>query len=218
MHMNPVLTAVIMTLMVSAATAAPPSFCNGIDCPLWSNISLCKTPAGDTFEIRRYPSYKWVSYSITQYDYDGTTGHAFQHLFDYLQATGVKMTAPVLNDIQAGSGPNCNSTFVVSFFLDYVNQKNPPAVPSSVPGDFIQTYPPLVVAVRTFDGYANSWQNEVFPQLSALSQQVSSLGIQITPGREMVAAYDSPFNIIPQFRHNEVWLPIAGGIPASCAV
>ena len=38
------------------------------------------------------------------------------------------MTAPVLNYIQPGAGPNCNSTFTVSFFVPwlYQTEEGPP--------------------------------------------------------------------------------------------
>ena len=88
--------AVFATLLsvatLAVAITSPPSFCNGLDCPLWNTNSTC-TGANGTFEIRQYPAYKWVSYNIEQYSYNGATSSAFMHLFNYLQGTGVKMTA-----------------------------------------------------------------------------------------------------------------------------
>jgi len=215
MRVLSLLTAMLCVTLTYATATAPPSFCNGLDCPLWTANSTCASANG-SFEIRKYPSYKWVSFNMSSPSFDTVAYPSFMHLFNYLKATGVKMSAPVLTDIFAGQGPNCNSTFITSFFLDYVNQANPPPVPSSVPDDYIQTYPPLTVAVRSFSGFTFSWETEVLPQLTALAQQVTSLGIQVTPGREMVAVYDGPYNIFN--RHNEVWLPIEGNIPQSCSL
>lgn len=81
----------------------------------------------------------------------------------------IDMTAPVLTKITPGAGPNCNSTFVVSFYVPYAFQVRPllpggnaqtsnlmiqeagPPAPTN-PLVFIQTIGPLTVAVSTFGG------------------------------------------------------------------
>lgn len=140
--------------MVPAATADNCTlYSHGLDSPLWLNQSVCLTPAGESFFVRRYPSYKWVSFNtgihcpgdtcVCEPALD-TADLAFPYLLDYLKDTGVKATSPVFADITTTFSPAGNNSFCAfswSFFLDYVNQANPPTVPPASL-DVIQTYPP----------------------------------------------------------------------------
>ena len=211
--MSPVLTAVIMTLlMVSAATAAPPSFCNGLDCPIWIESKNCTSPTG-SFEIRRYPAYRWVTAAVRQKLWDNATETAFPYLLEYLQQTGVKPATPILTAIRKSTVVPGDYLFDVSIFLPYANQANPP--PSPVPGVFIGEYPEVVVAVRSFPGFVKTW-TDLAPQLLALETQTKSVGITTVPEVGSVSQYD-PLAVPAPQRYNEFSLVITGGIPASCA-
>merc|ERR1712146_323492 len=67
----------------------------------------------------------------------------------------VDMTAPVLTEGSPGAGPNCNTTFKVSFFVpfEYQPPNNPPPKPTS-PLVFTETIPAQKVAVKSFGGMA----------------------------------------------------------------
>eukprot|EP00010_Vexillifera_abyssalis_P008574 CAMPEP_0201548054 /NCGR_PEP_ID=MMETSP0173_2-20130828/4550_1 /ASSEMBLY_ACC=CAM_ASM_000268 /TAXON_ID=218659 /ORGANISM="Vexillifera sp., Strain DIVA3 564/2" /LENGTH=198 /DNA_ID=CAMNT_0047957293 /DNA_START=148 /DNA_END=741 /DNA_ORIENTATION=+ len=184
-----------------------PKFCNGLDCPEYSRIASCNTSAG-TFEIRRYPSYQWVSWSTsgTQLDYNNVGDEAFHHLFNYISGQNVNnqkidMTSPVTNSIQSGPGPNCDSFFNVSFFIPYKWQGKAPQPTGK--GVYLSNSPEITVAVEQFSGFATEW-SEVTPHARALAAQVTAAGITpIYSNREIVAQYDSPFRFFD--RHNEVW-------------
>ena len=116
-----VVAASSMTLSVGA-WVVPPAFCNGIDCPQYKTI--CNTSG---FEIRSYPAAQWVSIDFEgpgTSDFQNAEHDGFKHLFDYItgaNALGAKidMTAPVNDKIVPGSGPNCNTTFTISFFIPF---------------------------------------------------------------------------------------------------
>jgi len=192
MHiLGKILTAVLLTLMVSAATADNCTlYSHGLDCPLWLNQSVCLTPAGGSFFIRRYPSYKWVSFNtgihcpgdtcVCEPALD-TADLAFPYLLLITSKgdMGVKATSPVFADITTTFSPAGNNSFCAfswSFFLDYVNQANPAMVPPASL-DVIQTYPLLLVAMRTFAGLVTAEIAQ--SQISILEQQLSSMSIKV---------------------------------------
>jgi hypothetical protein len=204
-----VVTALLSGLIVVASAKwDPPAFCNGLDCPRFDVIAECNTTA--PFEVRRYPAQQWVSWSTQGPSYDGIGNQAFYHLFNYISGANalelkINMTAPVLTRIDSGAGPNCNSTFTVSFFIPYALQGLAPE--PSAPDVFLQTLPETFVAVRAFGGYADSWELEVLPQLIALAEAVGNGSLPIVNSTESVAGYNAPYDIFN--RHNEVALVIA---------
>ncbi len=79
---------------------------------------------------------------------------------------------------------------------------------------YLYTTPKRVVAVRVFPGYADSWQDEVLPELRKLAAAVTAANIRVPNGQETISQYDGPFQLF--FRHNEVWLDVIGPIPRVC--
>ena len=197
-------------LAVSTAVGAwvvPPAFCNGIDCPQYT--TLCKS---SKFEIRSYPAAQWVS---TQFqgpgtsDFESSGQEGFQRCFNYItgaNAAGeqINMTAPVTNKIVPGSGPNCNTTFTVSFFIPFYAQGSAPK--PTDPNVYIRNQQNLTVAVRSFGGFVIDWSLSVVPELLALGNALTEAGISFSQQQEWVSQYDGPYTIFN--RHNEVWYEV----------
>jgi len=203
----------LMTVLHSAVVMAwikPPAFCNGIDCPQFTTIC-----SNSKFEIRNYPVAEWVSISFEgpgTSDFDSATQHGFDALFDYItgaNAAGAKidMTAPVKTRVIPGRGPNCNTTFTVSFFVPFKYQGKAPA-PTNPLVSLTQSTTNLTVAVGSFGGYVLGWQETIAPQLLALGLSLTAAGIEFNQTVEWTAGYNDPFTIFN--RHNEVWYPVVG--------
>ncbi len=58
----------------------------------------------------------------------------------------IAMTAPVLTDVLPASGPNCNSRFVMSFYLPYDLQDSAPQPTAS--DVYLQKKDEMVVYVK----------------------------------------------------------------------
>lgn len=66
----------------------------------------------------------WVSTKGTGMEKDAAMRGSFMKLFDYISGANsakakIPMTAPVLTKIEPGQGPNCESTFTMSFYNPY---------------------------------------------------------------------------------------------------
>ena len=201
-----VVAASSMTLSVGA-WVVPPAFCNGIDCPQYKTI--CNTSG---FEIRSYPAAQWVSIDFEgpgTSDFQNAEHDGFKHLFDYItgaNALGAKidMTAPVNDKIVPGSGPNCNTTFTISFFIPFKYQGLAPK-PTN-PRVYVRDQANLTVAVRSFGGFVIDWSLSIVPEFLALGLALVESGISFSQKQEWVAQYDGPFTIFN--RHNEVWYEV----------
>lgn len=119
------------------------------------------------------------------------------------------MTAPVLTQVIPGAGPNCNSTFIVSFFTPFLYQTAAgPPVPTN-PLVYLNQLEALTVAIDVFGGFQN--QKVVLAEAATLEAQVSA-DSSVTADTAsfgdswFVAGYDAPFKLTD--RHNEIWLPV----------
>ena len=106
-------------------------------------------------------------------------------------------------------GPNCNTTFVISFFVPYLFRKDdgPPAPTDNTV--FVETIGPLTVGVSEFGGFAN--QSVVVAEAAKLEQQIqNSESLKVDEDnfgdQWFFAGYDPPFRL--SGRHNEVWVPV----------
>lgn len=108
------------------------------------------------------------------------------------------MTAPVATKVVPGAGPNCESTFTVSFYIPPVHQADPPK-PTN-PDVFIEEFPEMSVYTRSFGGFADDDQflNEARALSGLLKERKVHEDFYFTAG------YDSPFKLFN--RTNEVWL------------
>ena len=116
------------------------------------------------------------------------------------------MTAPVAVKVTPGSGPNCASTFKVSFFvpLAYQTAAGPPKPTSA--DVFIETIPQMQVAGSEYPGFATG--KATIPKAAAEAALVAnSTTVQLADGESWwFAGYDPPFRLTQ--RHNEVWLAV----------
>lgn len=107
------------------------------------------------------------------------------------------MTAPVATRIVPGAGPNCESTFTVSFYIPPKHQSDPPAPTSN--DVFIEDFPEMTLYASSQGGFMKEehWLNEA----RDLSQKLHDKSIH----KEFyfTAGYDSPFKLFN--RNNEVW-------------
>jgi hypothetical protein len=199
------LLVVLVVLAVSMAQEAP-WFCHGIDCPNFTNSSV------DSLEVRNYDSNLWTSTVVEGVDFDEATSTGFQRLFDYISGANdagkaVDMTAPVLNHVLPGSGPNCNTTFKISFFVPFQFQppNSPPPKPTN-PDVFTETIPAMKVAVRSFGGQSKA--DAIITEAALLEEEVQKDGPELEKDPKegeswWYAGYDPPFRLTN--RHNEVW-------------
>ena len=145
-------------------------------------------------------------------DIDAAMDTGFQRLFSYISGENegnihVNMTAPVLTRVLPGAGPNCESTFEISFFTPFGFQSvdNAPPKPTN-PDVYIQTIGAMNVAVNEFSGFAKS--KEIIAHAAKLESDVTA-DTSIEPENEDIwyyAGYDPPFRL--SNRHNEVWVPL----------
>jgi len=107
------------------------------------------------------------------------------------------MTAPVATRIVPGAGPNCESTFTVSFYIPPKHQDSPPTPTGE--GVFIEEFPEMTVYARGFGGFAK--EQQWIDEARELSEKVNNKNIQ--QEFYFTAGYDSPFKLFN--RLNEVW-------------
>nr|XP_022301187.1 heme-binding protein 2-like isoform X2 [Crassostrea virginica] len=171
----------------------------GLDKPTYEVLSSEKE-----YELRRYSPAKWVSYTVKCMKKKEAQSDGFWKLFNYIQGeneteTKVEMTAPVSTKIEPGAGPNCESTFTVSFYIPPEHQENPPQPKN--PNVFIEDRPGFEAYVRSFGGFANeeSWVNEA----QKLSEDLKEKTSEIRQDFWFSAGYNSPFQLFG--RTNEIW-------------
>ncbi|KAK3101326.1 hypothetical protein FSP39_002707 [Pinctada imbricata] len=109
------------------------------------------------------------------------------------------MTVPVTGKVEPGAGPNCESTFTVSFFIPPIHQEKPP-LPTD-PDVFIEERPEMTVLVQKFGGFANedNWINEA----EKLTKKVQDNHVHCDQNCWYTVGYNSPFQLFG--RTNEVW-------------
>ena len=202
------LSVTLFNVALSSGEWVSPWYCHDLDCPPFSN-----TTVDGGIQVRAYKDLIWASTDVMETNINRAGSIGFDRLFAYISGENelniaIDMTSPVLNRIVPGAGPNCNSTFTVSFFApyDYQTATGPPK-PTN-PDVYLQTIPPLYVAVSEFGGYASN--DEIIARTAALEKQVSTssdIAVDTTVGDSWYyASYDPPFRI--SNRHNEVWVPV----------
>ena len=194
----------LLFTFISAAslkTADPPSFCHGLDCPVYE-----VTGKMDKYEIRSYQPSKWVGTVIRGDSYTQATDEAFHKLFDYISGANqqnekIPMAVPVATKIVPLEGNMYN--FTTLFFVPFAYQANT-AIPND-PELSIITLPALTAYVDSFSGFENN--NDLKEHTEKMKATLTAAGVQYVHDFSFTADYDSPFKIIG--RHNEVWLVAA---------
>ncbi|GFO26520.1 heme-binding protein 2-like [Plakobranchus ocellatus] len=175
-----------------------PDFCNHLDCPDFTELNKTKD-----YEERAYRASRWVSTSVEGMDYSAAEEEMFDKLFLYIEGENtkkqvIKMTAPVLTKVIAGSGPACKSNFTMSFYLPPSLKQPPQPTDKTV---YFSSLPAQKVFVSYFGGYAteSAWLEHAETLAKALVRDSKSFNQDFF----FTAGYDSPFKILN--RHNEVW-------------
>ena len=201
------LIATLAFMMLVAADFEAPWFYHGLDGP-----EFTQSMVDNNVETRKYGGNLWASTKVMTNSIEEADNIGFNRLFDYISGANaakaaIDMTTPVLMKVTPGAGPNCNSTFIVSFYVPNKYQQSGPPAPTN-PDVFIQTISPLSVAVNEFGGFATD--KEEIAKAAALSQQVAaSKAVKADPAAGdswWKAGYDPPFRVTN--RHNEVWVEV----------
>lgn len=103
------------------------------------------------YEERLYPARKWVRTQMKNISRDAASSPMFWKLFNYISGQNDKqvkipMTAPVSVLIEPGSGPNCESTFTMAFYIPSAFEEDTP-VPTD-PDVSIEERPEFTTYVR----------------------------------------------------------------------
>ena len=203
MMMKVLVLAVVFSLATAASFKAKvsdgPSFCNGLDCPKFTVVSVSK----EGYETRQYMPSKWVGTTTTGSSFIKETDDAFRKLFDYIEGAnkdGIKipMAAPVASKIVPVGGGMSN--FTTLFFVPFAYQSN-----TSVPTDptlGIVELPAITAYVQSFGGYMRDEQ--VKDNIEKLRTELDKDGKSYVTDFYFAAGYDSPYRFLD--RHNEVWL------------
>ncbi|XP_046347443.1 heme-binding protein 2-like isoform X2 [Haliotis rufescens] len=190
----------IFTAFKSAFTS------KGLKTPKYSVNEAAKH---EGFEERHYEACKWVSTKVMAMTYKDGVSAGFWRLFKYISGENeakqkVEMTAPVATQVVPGAGPNCESTFTVSFYIPLEHQADPPK-PTN-PDVFISDWPEINLAVKSFSGFAK--ESDWISKGRELAEDVEKTDLKNKFVKEyyFTAGYDSPFKLFG--RHNEVWFKL----------
>lgn len=201
-----VVLVISIACMVKADDFIAPWYYHGLDGPIFSG-----TIADNNVTTRNYESGLWASTDVLGTDINEANNIAFNRLFDYIsgandQSITIDMTTPVLNYIQPPAGPNCNTTFTVSFYVPYKYQSAGPPKPTAS-NVYIQKIPALFVGVTEYGGFAT--QKEDIAKVVELGKQIDNskdVAVDSSTDNYYYASYDPPFRLTN--RHNEMWLPV----------
>ncbi|XP_011409767.1 PREDICTED: heme-binding protein 2-like [Amphimedon queenslandica] len=197
------IASLLFTLISAASLKAsdPPSFCHGLDCPVYK-----VTGKMGKYEIRSYEQSKWVGTVIRGDSFTQAGSQAFHMLFDYISGANsqnqkIPMAVPVATKVVPLDGSMYN--FTVFFFVPFAFQANTPT--PSDPKVFVQVLPALTAYVDSFSGFESN--DDLKKHTEEMKAALTAAGVQYVHDFSFTAEYDSPFKIID--RHNEVWLVAA---------
>ncbi|KAH3827999.1 heme-binding protein 2-like isoform X2 [Dreissena polymorpha] len=156
----------------------------------------------DGYEERKYAAAKWVSTTAQDMSQENAVNTSFRKLFTYITGgnelgTKVDMTAPVATRIVPGAGPNCESTFTVSFYIPPKHQESPPAPKDN--SVFIESFPEMTIYASGFGGFADD--TKWIAHARELSEKIKDKNFH--QEFYFTAGYDAPFKLFN--RLNEVW-------------
>ncbi|KAL4227205.1 Heme-binding protein 2 [Mactra antiquata] len=191
---------ILLDAAVPSNNFQKPAFCHDLDCPVYSVLET-----NDKFEMRRYAPSVWVATDIVTMVYSKQqSSEMFWKLFHYIAGNNtagakIDMTAPVVDEIIHGPGPDCESNFTKHFMVPYVYTNMPPQpTESSV---YIRHIPEMTLYVRSYGGFSNDDSKR--ENLVTLSEDLMKANKQFRDDIFYTAGYDSPYSFV---RHNEIWL------------
>jgi len=195
--MNALLAVAAFCALLALAMGSYP-FCHGLDCPTFTVLN--KT---DNWELRRYDKTMWVATKGQAMSKDSINSQMFYKLFNYIDGhnvnnTKIPMTAPVLTKVIHGTGPNCQSNFVMRFMIPKSMWSNTIAPTDS--DVYIDETPAMDVFVRAFGGFAKD--QDYMNNLAMLVQSLPK--VDIVDDYFYSAGYDGPYQFTN--RRNEVWV------------
>ncbi|XP_064649102.1 heme-binding protein 2-like [Lineus longissimus] len=159
---------------------------------------------GDGYEVRHYPPSMWVSTTEQGMSWqDGPGRKGFFKLFNFIQGKNersqkIEMTVPVATRVQPGAGPNCESTFTISFFIPPKNQESAPKPKAE--DVFLETWPAMDIYARTFSGYAKD--ADYLREAQVLTEKLGG-SVDLEQSFYFIVGYNSPWQMFN--RRNEVW-------------
>ncbi|RWR86930.1 heme-binding protein 2-like protein [Cinnamomum micranthum f. kanehirae] len=178
--------------------------CGSLECPSYEILH-----SQEAFEIRSYKDAVWMSTPpINSSSYKEAANTGFDMLFAYIQGknhqgTKIEMTAPVLIDISPSTGPFCNSSFIVYFYMPRKYQKEPPLSDQVHQERWPQH---RYAAIRRFGGFMND--SNIPMEASALKKSLKGTAweskVASRRSTYTVAGYNSPLEY--ENRINEVML------------
>ncbi|XP_057374684.1 uncharacterized protein LOC130695556 isoform X2 [Daphnia carinata] len=139
------------------------------------------------YEERLYPAQKWVRTQMKNISKDGASSAMFWKLFNYISGqnakqTKIPMTAPVTVFIEPGSGPNCESTFTMAFYVPSGFQEDTPE--PTADDVSIEERPEFKVLARVFQGPTDD---------TAFVEQAVHFGELIQSNKETGVVFDTYF-------------------------
>ncbi|XP_038052882.1 heme-binding protein 2-like [Patiria miniata] len=193
-----VLLAVLAGACVARHVAKEPEFCRHLECPKYTMDYQTKD-----YEKRSYPLSMWVSTTIIGVHYDKASQEGFDKLFSYISGHNsenkkIAMTAPVIDRVIPGQGPDCADNFTVSFMVPFELQPNAPQPMDKTV--FLSTIPAHQAYVRSYPGFSN--EAKFLSEAEALANALNATQ-SYDSSFYYTAGYDSPFTILE--RHNEIW-------------
>lgn len=205
--MSILLLVLTIACIAKADDFVAPWYYHGLDGPIFTT-----TTVDNNVTTRNYVSGLWASTDVLGNNINEANNIGFNRLFDYIsgandQSITIDMTTPVLNYIQPPAGPNCNTTFTVSFYVPYKYQTAAGPPKPTAANVYIQTIPALFVGVTEYDGFA--YQKEDLAKVVDLENKIGDskdVAVDSSTENYYFASYDPPFRLTN--RHNEMWVPV----------
>jgi len=188
----------VLLLLLVGVIAVQARVYEGYDAPDYTVLEK-----NDKFELRKYPTTKWVAASATGSTFAQVGSSNFMSLFAYINGANtadekITMTVPVTTLVSDQDCAFCNKTFEMAFYMT----EDPPAPTNTNLRKMDMGN--MEVYVRRFGGFASGkWQIEA----SRLHDDLLAAGINdssIVTSSYYAVGYDTPYRLF--YRRNEIWI------------
>ncbi|KAM9454135.1 heme-binding protein 2 [Clarias gariepinus] len=200
------LSLLLVTDSEVSPTTPPLSYCSEPkDCLQYELV--CQT---EEYEVRHYPSTRWVSTDAEAYLMGVGAAMAFRRLYQYITGTNqagiqMEMTAPVLVEVPEETHTWEPALYTLSFLLPSVFQRDRPPAPTNDKLYFTEM-PEMDVYVRSYGGWMLSVLSRLHTHL--LTKELQRVNANYNHTHHYSVGYDSPLKLL--HRHNEVWYVVNG--------